>query len=59
MQDNEYERMAAAETDSWWFKARRRILNQAIGRLELPPDPRIVDIGCGTGGNLPLLARPG
>ena len=59
MQDNEYERMAAAESESWWFRARRRILNQVIGQLELPPDPRIVDIGCGTGGNLPMLAQHG
>ena len=59
MEDNEYDRMAEVECDSWWFRARRRILNQAIGRMSLPPNPRIADIGCGTGGNLPMLSRHG
>ena len=59
MEETEYERMAAAESGSWWFRARRQILNDVVGRLGLPPDPRIVDIGCGTGGNLPMLARHG
>jgi len=59
MEDTEYERMAEAESRSWWFKARRRILNDAVARLGLPPDPRIADLGCGTGGNLPMLARHG
>ena len=59
MEDTEYERMAEAESRSWWFKARRRILNDAVGRLGLPADPRIADLGCGTGGNLPMLARHG
>ena len=59
MDESEYERMAEAESDSWWFRARRRILNQVVGRLELPPNPRIADIGCGTGGNLPMLSRHG
>jgi len=59
MEETEYERMAAAESGSWWFRARRQILNDVVGRLGLPPDPRIVDLGCGTGGNLPMLARHG
>ena len=59
MDTNEYERMAESELSSWWFRARRRILNTVIGRLELPPNPRIADIGCGTGGNLPMLSRHG
>lgn len=59
MEDTEYERMAEAESRSWWFKARRRILNDTVGRLDLPANPRIADLGCGTGGNLPMLARHG
>jgi SAM-dependent methyltransferase len=59
MEDAEYERMAEAESRSWWFKARRRILSDAVGRLELPASPRIADLGCGTGGNLPMLAGHG
>lgn len=59
MDPSEYERMADAESGSWWFRARRRILNDTVGRLDLPPDPRIADLGCGTGGNLSMLERHG
>ena len=59
MQEVEYERMYEAEQVSWWFRARRRILSDVIGRLDLPTDPSIVDIGCGTGGNLPMLEAHG
>jgi S-adenosylmethionine-diacylgycerolhomoserine-N-methlytransferase len=31
--------------------------DRLIDRLELPPSPRILEIGCGTGRNLILLAR--
>ena len=59
MEDSEYERMAEAESRSWWFKARRRILDDVVSRLPLPTAPRIADLGCGTGGNLPMLAKHG
>ena len=59
MQEAEYERMYEAEQVSWWFRARRRILSDVIGRLSLPSDTQIVDIGCGTGGNLPMLEAYG
>ena len=59
MQEVEYERMYEAEQVSWWFRARRRILSDVIGRLSLPTDSQIVDIGCGTGGNLPMLEAYG
>jgi SAM-dependent methyltransferase len=58
-----YEVHARIEDDHWWFRARRRIFTDAI-RRHLPPRPagetvRIVELGCGTGGNLPALARLG
>jgi trans-aconitate methyltransferase len=48
---------AAEESVHWWFTARRRILNDLIARI-LPPSPRttIVDVGCGTGGNVASLS---
>jgi len=55
MQEVEYERMYEAEQVSWWFRARRRILSDVLGRLHLPESADIVDVGCGTGGNLPML----
>lgn len=51
--------MAAAEADSWWFRGRRRVLNSVVARMELSRDSRICDLGCGTGGNLAMLARYG
>ncbi len=51
--------MAAAESDSWWFRGRRRILDSVIARMGLSRDSKICDLGCGTGGNLAMLARYG
>lgn len=58
MNPEEYERMHALETDYWWFVGRRRIvqtlLEHTVPRLP-SPTLRLVDIGCGTGANLPML----
>lgn len=51
--------MAAAEQASWWFRGRRRVLDAVVGRLGLAPDSRLCDLGCGTGGNLAMLAGYG
>ncbi|MEZ4269216.1 MAG: class I SAM-dependent methyltransferase [Myxococcota bacterium] len=59
MDPAEYGRMAEAEADSWWFRGRRRVLDAVVGRMDLPRDSRICDLGCGTGGNLAMLARYG
>lgn len=48
--------MAAVQQRHWWFVARRRILARVIGALGLPPAARVLDAGCGSGGNLALLA---
>lgn len=43
----------------WWYRVRRDILDQQLSRLALPPDARILDVGCGTGGAALTLARHG
>lgn len=48
--------MAQVQQRHWWFVARRRILAAVIARLQLPPDAEILELGCGSGGNLTLLA---
>ena len=48
--------MAEIEGAHWWFFARRRILREAISRLvPLSPGARLLEAGCGTGGNLAML----
>ena len=55
-----YERMARMETRHWWFRGRRRILEYLMGCYTIPRRPlRILEAGCGTGGNLEMLSRFG
>jgi SAM-dependent methyltransferase len=55
-----YDRMAAHDSTHWWYRARRDILADYITRYAaLPADARILEIGCGTGHNLPMLAAFG
>jgi SAM-dependent methyltransferase len=42
-----------------WYAGRRRVLVTALDQLALPPGARILDAGCGAGGNLALLGRYG
>lgn len=55
-----YDRMAALDSRHWWYRARRDILAALISRaIVLPENARILEIGCGTGHNLVMLARFG
>jgi SAM-dependent methyltransferase len=55
-----YDRMAELDSRHWWYRARREILADLIDRrIALPSDPRILEIGCGTGHNLVMLKRFG
>jgi SAM-dependent methyltransferase len=52
--------MYELEDSYWWFVGRRRFATMLIERWLTPdPDARILDVGCGTGGNLASLARWG
>ena len=48
-----------AEDRHWWYQGRRRVLEQAIARLGLPAQARILDAGCGSGRNMVELAHHG
>ena len=55
-----YDRMAELDSRHWWYLARREILADLIERrVALPENPRILEIGCGTGHNLVMLKRFG
>ena len=55
--------MASNEASHWWFVGRRAVLAALIRRaLPVPGlghQARILEVGCGSGGNLALLARFG
>lgn len=55
-----YDRMAAHDSTHWWYRARRDILADYLARYgAVPKDARILEIGCGTGHNLPMLGAFG
>lgn len=57
MQREQFQINFDTELSHWWFVARRKILAELIAKV-LPPDENatIVDVGCGTGGNIGSLA---
>ena len=57
MQREQFQLNAELELRHWWFVARRQILHRLIAEV-LPPDPTktVLEVGCGTGGNLGTLA---
>jgi SAM-dependent methyltransferase len=54
-----YIRMAQVEDDHWWFSGRRLVIDSMLAKAGLPSDAAIFEAGCGTGGNLRMLARRG
>lgn len=57
MQLAQFDLHAQIERRHWWFVARRRIIRSLI-EAAIPPDQDrlVIDVGCGTGGNLADLA---
>lgn len=55
MEDAVYDRMNDLELRHWWFVARRRIIAALIGRVLGQLPARILEAGCGSGGNLQML----
>jgi SAM-dependent methyltransferase len=58
--DRDYERQThEAEDRHWWYRGRRKVLNDTVAGLGLPKPARILDAGCGSGRNMLELARFG
>ena len=51
MEASVYTVEAQVERQHWWFRGRRRILNQLLGAVlgDGPLPLRALDVGCGTG----------
>jgi ubiquinone/menaquinone biosynthesis C-methylase UbiE len=47
------------EDGHWWYRGRRRILDDLMRSLDLPPDAQILDAGCGSGRNMVDFAQFG
>ena len=64
MQHHTYAIMNNVEDSHWWYVGRRQILESFLeritGELRITNDElRILDVGCGTGGNLEMLKKFG
>ncbi len=59
MEQRAYQEMGRIQDRHWWFVARRRILETIIKSLDIPEPRSILEVGCGMGGNLPMLKRLG
>jgi len=62
MQQHTYSIMYEVEGKHWWFYGRRKIIEAFVGNIcrEIAKrEPRILDVGCGTGANLQMLAQFG
>lgn len=52
MEDAAYGEMYEREESHWWFRGRRAVISSLLSLSRLPERPRLLDAGCGTGGNL-------
>ncbi len=59
MEPDTYQLMRQIEDEHWWFVARRKIIGALLDRLNLTAPAEILEVGCGTGGNIALLKRYG
>lgn len=50
MEPAEYANVAAVEDHHWWFRSTRRLIREMLGAW-ITPGVRILDAGCGPGGN--------
>lgn len=57
MESYEYNTLFEFESDYWWFRGLRRTLLDEMRQVGLGVGSRILDAGCGTGGNIENISR--
>jgi SAM-dependent methyltransferase len=55
MERSVYQQLAEVEDSHWWFVYRRKLIAYLLERSGVTIGKAALDIGCGTGGNLPFL----
>jgi SAM-dependent methyltransferase len=58
MEKSYAQQYASLERQHWWFRARRLVLRDLLARLRWPQQPRILEIGVGSGCNLLEIYPP-
>jgi SAM-dependent methyltransferase len=59
MHELAYHDLHALEANHWWYRGMRAIYEQLLRRHVHTETASVLDIGCGSGGNLPVLAPYG
>ena len=60
MNRESYELMNLLEQNHWWFVSRRKIIKKILDKfITKNTNNNILEIGCGSGGNLKLLSNYG
>lgn len=60
MRHSDYEEMLTTQSVHWWFEGKRRVINSIISKKIIPhKNSHILEIGSGTGSNLPVLSQYG
>ena len=59
MRETAYREHYEVEDRHWWYRGRWAVVEALLSHSTLPPDPDILDAGCGTGGNLRKFGRFG
>lgn len=56
MEPRTYDEMARLQEHHWWHRARRQIVASLLKRFGNGQEGRVLEIGCGPGGNLKMLS---
>jgi SAM-dependent methyltransferase len=59
VKESAYREHYEVEDRHWWYRGRWAVVEALLSHADLPPRPRILDAGCGTGGNLKKFGKIG